>query len=254
MEKGHGPRETKRLKRSHAEAKADSGPVEAPARQAAAAVSAEDDLLLLEAGGSAEAALLELQVPARCHARLTQPGRGVCHSACCTRCRRVHEPDRARAAGRSVLVWTGLAPPLGLANRAQPRGRAQARELVAEVRVDYAREDALDALVARLRAALTRLPEAVLEPGAGDGFAAALGVPPVRLQAARAPAPAGRAGRSRRARARAEAAALPAAGARGGGGQLRSARGGPAAPHGGRGGRGAGGLLRRQGPAEQPVL
>jgi len=126
MEKGHGPRETKRLKRSHAEAKADSGPVEAPARQAAAAVSAEDDLLLLEAGGSAEAALLELQVPARCHARLTQPGRGVCHSACCTRCRRVHEPDRARAAGRSVLVWTGLAPPLGLANRAQPRGRSGA--------------------------------------------------------------------------------------------------------------------------------
>ncbi len=51
MENGHVPRETKRLKRSHAEAKAGSGPAEVPARQAAAAVSAEDDLLLLEAGG-----------------------------------------------------------------------------------------------------------------------------------------------------------------------------------------------------------
>jgi len=202
MENGCGRRETKRLKRSHAETKAGGGPAEAPAQQAAAAVSAEDDLLLLEAGGSSEAALLELQVPARCHARPTEPRRGVCLAACCTRCRRACELESVRTAARSVQCGPGWRCHWGSPAGTQLAGQAQARELVAEVRVDYAREDALDALVARLRAALTRLPERVLEPGAGDGFAAALGVPPVRAHgAAGPPAPAGRAGRSRAARA-----------------------------------------------------
>jgi len=107
MENGHVPRETKRLKRSHAEAKAGSGPAEVPARQAAAAVSAEDDLLLLEAGGSAEAALLELQVPARCHAQLAQPGRGFCHAACCTRC--ISRTERALPAALLSVDRAGAA-------------------------------------------------------------------------------------------------------------------------------------------------
>ena len=50
----------KRVKRSHGTAKGDTVHAKAPVR--AAALSGEDDLLLLESGGSSEAALLELQV------------------------------------------------------------------------------------------------------------------------------------------------------------------------------------------------
>ena len=56
----------------------------------------------------------------------------------------------------------------------------QARELLAEVRVDYVREDAVDVLLEQLRTALQRMPECTLEPDAADGFCAALGAPPVR--------------------------------------------------------------------------
>ncbi|KAK9832639.1 hypothetical protein WJX81_006336 [Elliptochloris bilobata] len=60
----------------------------------------------------------------------------------------------------------------------------QARELLAEVRVEYVREDALDALLELLRTVLARLPECTLEPNAADGFEAALGVPqkPLRFR------------------------------------------------------------------------
>ena len=50
----------KRVKRSHGSLKRDTESAKLPAR--AAVLAGEDDLLLLEAGGSSEAALLELQV------------------------------------------------------------------------------------------------------------------------------------------------------------------------------------------------